>query len=107
MSSPKKPRRMARPLIIGDGDVHQPDVTEATSLTLGAQVEKPASKTSLVLNLLRMESGTTLASIVEATGWLPHTARAALTVLRNKGHAIVRDKVDGVTCYLIASVAAQ
>lgn len=61
------------------------------------------TKQSLVLNLLRQDSGIPLADLVEVTGWLPHTARAALTGLRQKGHTIVRGKVDGVTRYMIAA----
>ncbi|MGA2639208.1 MAG: DUF3489 domain-containing protein [Methylocella sp.] len=36
------------------------------------------------------DKGATLASLVEATGWLPHTARAAITGLRKRGFAIER-----------------
>jgi hypothetical protein len=60
------------------------------------------SKTELVLGLLRRPEGATLAELVAATGWLPHTTRAALTGLRKKGHAIIRDKRDEATCYRIA-----
>jgi len=98
---------MARPLQVGDGHSPQSDVTLATGPVLAAPVEKPASKLSLVLTLLRQDGGTTLAAIVEATGWLPHTVRAALTGLRKKSHAIVRNKIDGVTRYAIAAVAAE
>jgi len=43
---------------------------------------------------------------VAATGWLPHTTRAALTGLRKKGHAIARDRVEGVTRYAIETPAS-
>jgi hypothetical protein len=46
-----------------------------------------------------------LAEIVEATGWLPHSARAALTGLRKKGHAIEKGKRGEVTCYSIPAAA--
>lgn len=65
------------------------------------------TKQSLVLAMLRSEHGATLARIVEATGWQPHTTRAALTGLRKKGHTIVKDKLDGVTRYAIAKVGVQ
>ena len=57
------------------------------------------SKTALVLGLLRREGGATLAELVAATDWLPHTTRAALTGLRKKGHAIEREPRDGVSHY--------
>jgi len=37
--------------------------------------------------------------MVEATGWLPHTARAALTGLKKKGHEVTSVKSDGVRTY--------
>jgi hypothetical protein len=43
--------------------------------------------------------------MVEATGWLPHTTRAALTGLRKKGHAIAKGKRGDVTCYSIVAGA--
>jgi hypothetical protein len=64
---------------------------------------KPASKIGMVADLLRRKSGATLADLVAATGWLPHTTRAALTGLRKKGHDIERGTRDGVTTYSIAA----
>jgi hypothetical protein len=60
-----------------------------------------------VVALLEREQGATLAEMVEATGWLPHTTRAALTGLRKKGRAIAKTKRGDATCYRIeAEVAA-
>jgi DNA-binding IclR family transcriptional regulator len=59
------------------------------------------TKASLLLNLLRRENGATLAELVDATGWLPHTTRAALTGLRKKGHVLDKSTRDNVTCYRI------
>ena len=63
---------------------------------------KPVSKISLVADLLRRNDGATLAELVAATGWLPHSTRAALTGLRKKGHDIERGTRGGVTTYTIA-----
>ena len=68
------------------------------------QSQAPArapSKIASVVALLEREQGTTLAEMVEATGWLPHTTRAALTGLKKKGHTFTKDKRDDVTCYRI------
>lgn len=54
-----------------------------------------ASKISLVLELLSRTDGATIEQIVEATGWLAHTTRAALTGLRKKGHVIISEKREG------------
>ena len=59
-----------------------------------------------MLALLQRDGGVTLAELIEATGWLPHTTRAALTGLRKKGHAVDRVKRDGTTCYCIVAVVA-
>lgn len=70
----------------------------------GADEPAPAStprqtKSALVLALLAREGGACLAELIAATGWLPHTTRAALTGLRKKGHDVVRSSVDGETRY--------
>lgn len=48
------------------------------------------------------EQGATLNEMVEATGWLAHTMRAALTGLRTKGRVIAKAKRGDVICYAIA-----
>jgi hypothetical protein len=66
---------------------------------------RTGSKSAAVIALLRREQGATLTEMVEATGWLPHTTRAALTGLRKKGHAIAKGKRGDVTCYTIVAAA--
>lgn len=70
-----------------------------------ATVEKKQTKAALVVALLQREQGATLDELVVATGWLPHTTRAAMTGLRKKGHAIAKGKRGDITCYSIAVVA--
>lgn len=60
------------------------------------------TKAALVVELLQRKQGATLNEMVEATGWLPHTTRAALTGLKKKGHVIDKSKRDDATCYRIA-----
>ncbi|OWK27708.1 DUF3489 domain-containing protein [Sphingomonas mucosissima] len=60
------------------------------------------TKAAKVIALLLRESGATLNDLTEATGWLPHTTRAALTGLRKKGHVLEKGKQpSGLTCYRI------
>ncbi len=60
------------------------------------------SKRALLINLLRGDGGTTLQALAAATGWLPHTTRAALTGLRKAGHEIARHKAgDSTSTYRI------
>ena len=73
----------------------EPDAAVATSPI----VTKAPTKSATVLACLQREQGATLAELVAATGWLPHTTRAVLTGLRKKGHAIERRQRDEVSCY--------
>lgn len=63
------------------------------------------TKQADVLALLGRDDGATLADLIAATRWLPHTTRAALTGLRKKGHQIERSKRDGATCYRLLAAA--
>jgi hypothetical protein len=81
---------------------------EHASLVLPPAVEptnKKPTKSAQVIGMLQREEGATLAELVEATGWLPHTTRAALTGLRKKGHAIAKGKRGDATCYSLAQAA--
>nr|WP_166180991.1 DUF3489 domain-containing protein [Altererythrobacter segetis] len=64
-------------------------------------IPKAHTKISKVLMLLNREEGATVTEIVTATGWLPHTTRAALTALKKKGHTVTSTKTDGVRTYRI------
>ncbi|MBB4152743.1 hypothetical protein GGQ80_000619 [Sphingomonas jinjuensis] len=68
-------------------------------------VEKAPTKIAQVLELLAQPDGVLLPDLMEATGWLPHTIRAAITGLRKKRHSIQRIKCDGVTGYRLLSAA--
>ena len=57
------------------------------------------NEAQLLADLLIRDSGATLDDMIAATGWLPHTNRAALTGLKKKGYALSSDKVDGVRTY--------
>lgn len=63
----------------------------------------PTTKTTRLIALLQSEPGASITDIVSAFGWLPHSARAALTGLRKRGHAIVRSSLEGTTRYRIAA----
>jgi hypothetical protein len=68
---------------------------------------KRSSKIDEVIALLSRAEGATLEELVTATSWQSHSARAALTGLRKKGHAITREKIDGTSRYRITSGDAQ
>jgi hypothetical protein len=93
-------RRMAR-ACSAEGAVNDP----ADSAGSPPPQARAPSKIDQVLALLRRGEGATLAELVEATGWLPHTTRAALTGLRKKGHVLAKDKRGEATCYRITEAA--
>ena len=65
----------------------------------------PATRTSkldLIVTHLTQPGGASLAELVTATDWQPHSVRGALAgSLKKKGHAIVSEKVDGERRYRI------
>ncbi len=62
---------------------------------------RQGTKQALLIDLLKRKKGATIEAIVETFDWLPHTARAALTRLRQKGLAIERVRQNGVSRYRI------
>lgn len=74
----------------------------APTTSTAQRAPRSTSKIANVLALLGRTQGATLAELVEATGWLPHTTRAALTGLKKKGHVLEKTKRDEITCYHIA-----
>jgi hypothetical protein len=69
---------------------------------------KANSKLGIVLGLLEEPTGASLDKLVEVTGWLPHTTRAALTGLRKRGFRIeLQAAGDGAgSVYRVRSDAA-
>jgi len=82
-------------------------VLNTVGLTPAADAPAPerVTKAATVVALLRREEGATLAELIAATGWLPHTTRAALTGLKKKGHFMERSQRDDVSCYRIVGAA--
>jgi DNA-binding MarR family transcriptional regulator len=60
----------------------------ATAPARPAAPSRPRGKPGLLLAAVSRPEGATLAELSAATGWLPHTTRAALTRLRRQGHDV-------------------
>jgi Protein of unknown function (DUF3489) len=60
-------------------------------------VDEPrsGSKQARIIKMLSRKSGATLEALVDVTGWLPHTTRAALTGLRKRGYGVLLERQDG------------
>jgi Mg-chelatase subunit ChlI len=69
---------------------------------------RAGSKQAKIIDLMKRAKGATLDEMIEATDWLPHTTRAALTGLRKRGFALERinDEAKG-SVYRINSDRAQ
>ena len=62
-------------------------------------VTRKVTKRNQLAALVIRDEGATIEQMIAATGWLPHTTRAALTGLRKAGYAIDSYKIDGVRTY--------
>ena len=66
-----------------------PETTPAPSPAAAAPERRPR-KREIVLALLTRPEGASTAELMAATGWQPHTVRAALSTLRKDGEVITR-----------------
>ena len=70
-------------------------------------LKAPPTKTAIVGRLLARAKGATLAEIGKTTSWQPHSCRAFLTGLRNKGAMLVKEqRPDGSVAYRIMPTVA-
>jgi Protein of unknown function (DUF3489) len=75
---------------IETGEAPQPQAKNGASPDEGGHsarvaIPRDGSKLARVIDLLQRSDGATIPNLTEATGWLPHTTRAALTGLRKRG----------------------
>ena len=99
LSARPKPAKTTKGRGSAQGPVPAAEEPEAAS----AADRASGTKQALVLGLLQRRRGRRLAELVAATGWLPHTTRAALTRLRQGGHDLQKEKREtGETAYRIA-----
>jgi len=101
----------------GTADADAGDTPQVGSEPQVASSEEPAvaptprrqregTKRALVIALLSREQGASINDLTTATGWLPHTTRAALTGLRQSGYAIARTRAeDNRMIYRLAPAA--
>lgn len=69
----------------------------ATKPAPKARTARGGTKQALLIEMLRAENGATIAEIVEAIGWQPHTVRGAIAgALKKKlGLDVTSEKVEG------------
>jgi hypothetical protein len=68
---------------------------------------RAGTKQELLVGMLSKEQGVTLDEMIAATGWLPHSTRAAMTGLRKRGLAIERAPIakGGGSIYRIVAAS--
>jgi Protein of unknown function (DUF3489) len=85
-----------------------PDTMDSSEIARhAAEVSKAAprkdSKLASVMALLCRPEGATIGVLTKATGWLPHTTRAAITGVRKRGYSVVLDRsVEGASVYRLS-----
>jgi hypothetical protein len=75
---------------------------EATQhVSVRPSAPRSGSKLAQVITLLQRRHGATIDELIDATDWLAHTTRAALTGLRKHGYAVVIDRSERGSFYRI------
>lgn len=64
---------------------------------------REGSKAATLLEMLQRKDGASLDEMTERTGWQPHTVRAAMTGLRQKGYVIDKRPSGNTTVWFIGS----
>ena len=106
----------------GPQDANEPGETSKPQLLLEAKdgvslddvgrqaltaAPRDGSKLALIIDLLRRVDGATIVDLTQATGWLAHTTRAAITGLRKRGYAVTRERIGaGESVYRISGAPA-
>lgn len=78
-----------------DGAPTIPNTQAQASPPSPAARPRAGSKQALLITMLLDENGATLEALAEATGWLGHTVRAALTGLRKRGFVVTGERRSG------------
>jgi hypothetical protein len=103
-SSNQTQARASTPARGASAKVRVSDVTAPPPQILAAEASPApkSTKQALIMALLQRPEGASLADLVAATGWLPHTTRAALTRLRQAGHVLDKITSEAGAVYRIA-----
>lgn len=68
---------------------------------------KPMANRDKLIRLLKRRSGVTIKQLEDSFGWQPHSARAALSMLRKSGLNITREGELGASVYRLHAQKAS
>jgi len=95
--APSSPAQEYLPELMGSSE------TAGHTAGAGKAAPRKGSKLASVMALLGRPEGATIGVLMEATGWLPHTTRAAITGVRKRGYSVVLDRsAQGASVYRIS-----
>jgi Protein of unknown function (DUF3489)/PaaX-like protein len=89
------------------GHVRQKQTSRPAVAAAASDPQRPAGKLGEVLTAVAAEPGATLVELVSLTGWQPHTARAALTRLRQRGFKVRLHEGEGRKAYHLTQAARR
>ena len=89
----------AGPTLSGDG----PGAGRSTDATI--RRDRPGGKLGVLLDAVARPTGATLDELTAATAWLPHTTRAALARLRQRGFDVRLATTEGRKAYRLVEAA--
>jgi hypothetical protein len=89
------------------GQVTKKQTSKSAVGAAASDQHRPAGKLGQVLTAVAAEPGVTLVELVSLTGWQPHTARAALTRLRQRGFKVHLREAEGRKAYHLTQAARR
>ena len=101
-------KRSRRPEQTGRVGNVPPEFPFLESYTPELRSAKPNTKLATIVILVGRKSGASISALTKATGWQPHTTRAALTRLRKRGYRIARQRTkSGESVYRLGKPASS
>jgi Protein of unknown function (DUF3489) len=89
------------------GRVKQEQINRPAMAAATSDPQRPAGKLGEVLTAVATKPGASLVELVSLTGWQPHTARAALTRLRQRGFKVHLREDAGRKAYHLTQAARR
>jgi hypothetical protein len=100
--------RSGKPALASPAQESPPDSMDSPETShhgadAGKASPREGSKLASLIALLRRSEGATIDALTKATGWLPHTTRAAITGVRKRGYSVVLDRgAEGASVYRLS-----